>query len=60
MDVAALADALAALTDPAVADDPRKNMDGAVLSTSDVGNARALLSYRVESYSAWLREAMGL
>lgn len=58
--VAATASALQALTDTAIVDDARKNLEGKTLTTAQVLTARDTLNYRVEMYPEWLRGHLGL
>jgi len=58
--VAATASALQALTDTAIVDDARKNVEGKTITTAQVLTARDTLNYRVEMYPEWLRGHLGL
>lgn len=58
--VATTASTLQALTDVAVTDDARKNVEGDTITTAQVQQARDTLNYRIEMYPDWLRTHLGL
>ncbi len=59
-DILAFAEATQVLSDAAMQDDSRKNLNGTPLTTSEVSQARDKLNYRIEMYPDWLRDRQGL